>query len=260
MAKNILVERDSRGVARVTLHRPGVRNALSQDLCAELTQVATDLNGDSGIRVVTITGSGTKSFCAGADLKERKGVSASATKPYIDAIRTAVNTWANMDKVTLAIINGYALGGGMELALACDIRIAAIQAQFGLTEVRLGIIPGAGGTQRLPRIVGVGVAKQLILLGQKISAEHAYRIGLVSGVYQENELLFEADRYVEELLCGAPVAIAKAKAAIDRGMDQSLERGLITEQRAYDEALFTEDRNEGLQAFAERRAPKFTGK
>lgn len=256
----VTVERDDHGAAWVTLSRPEARNALSKATNEALTRVADELGRDPSVRVVVLTGAGDKAFCAGADLKERKGVSAADTGPYVDAISGAIDAWARMPKVTLCALNGGAFGGGMELALACDLRIAADTATLGLTEVRLGIMPGAGGTQRLPRLIGVAAAKELILLGKRIDAARALALGLVSEVVPLAGLRDRAAALAEELAGCAPLSLAMAKSAIDRGVEVGLDEGLRIERACYDVTLFTDDRNEGLRAFAEKRPPRFTGR
>lgn len=259
MSEMISVDRAAGGIVWVTLNRPEARNALSKQLNLELFELAESLGGERDVRAVVITGAGDKAFCAGADLKERKGVTAEQTPPYVDAISGAINAWADMPKATIAAVNGYAFGGGMELALACDIRVAADTAQFGLTEVRLGIMPGAGGTQRLSRAVGVAAAKELILLGRRINAARARQIGLVIDVVPASKLRAAVDALAEELAGCAPISIAKAKQAIDRGIDVPIAEGLRIERACYDVTLLTEDRNEGLRAFAEKRKPRYRG-
>jgi enoyl-CoA hydratase/carnithine racemase len=258
MSELITVERT--GVAAwVTLNRPAAMNALSRAVNVRLTALAAELGADPTLRAVVITGAGTKAFCAGADLKERKGVSAAETGPYVDAISGAINAWAEMPKVTIAAINGFAFGGGMELALACDLRVASTDASFGLTEVKLGIMPGAGGTQRLPRLIGVAAAKELILLGRRFDAARAHELGLVSAVVTPADLRTTIEAMLAELEGCAPVSIAKAKEAIDRGIDLPMAQALRLERACYEATLFTEDRNEGLRAFAQKRLPRYTG-
>jgi methylglutaconyl-CoA hydratase len=259
-ADHILVERRPDGVAWVTLNRPEALNALSRQVNLDLARLAGELGGDPGVRAVVLTGAGEKAFCAGADLRERKGVSADETGPYVDAISGAIQAWARMPKVTLAVLNGHAFGGGLELALACDMRIAEAEAQFGLTEVRLGIIPGAGGTQRLPRLIGVARAKELILLGRRIDAATARDIGLVMQVSPRGRLHEDAEAILAELAGCAPRSLEMAKQAIDRGVEVDIDEGLRVERACYDVTLFTEDRNEGLRAFAEKRPPRYTGR
>lgn len=255
----VCVERRDDGVVWVTLNRPEARNALSRAVNLRLAELAGELGRDRSVRAVLLTGAGDKAFCAGADLKERKGVSAEDTWSYVDAINGAINSWANMTKPTIAVINGYAFGGGMELALACDLRVAAAGAQMALTEVRLGIMPGAGGTQRLPRLIGVARAKELILLGRRITAEKARDYGLVTAVSSAENVRSDAEAIAGELLGCAPRSVEMAKAAIDRGIEVGIDEGLRIERACYDVTLFTEDRNEGLRAFAEKRPPRYTG-
>lgn len=257
--KNLLVERVS-GVVHVTINRPDARNALSKETNEELRAVALELHNDTETRAVVLTGAGDQAFCAGADLKERRGVTAEQTGPYVDAISGAINAWAAIPQPTIAAINGFAFGGGMELALACDLRVAANTALFGLTEVRLGIMPGAGGTQRLPRLIGIAAAKELILLGKRIDAARALSLGLVSEVVAFEQLGDAVARMLAELAQCAPRSTAMAKQAIDRGVEVGIEEGLRIERACYEVTLFTEDRNEGLRAFAEKRAPRYSGR
>jgi enoyl-CoA hydratase/carnithine racemase len=247
-------------VAHVTLNRPEARNALSRAVNEELLRLARTLGNDPAVRAIVLTGAGDQAFCAGADLKERKGVPATEAGPYIDAISGAIDAWARIPKVTVCALNGSAYGGGLELALACDLRIAVVGAEFGLTEVRLGIMPGAGGTQRLPRLLGVAAAKELILLGRRIDAVRALELGLVLTVVEPTELAATVDGILGELAGCAPRSLAMAKAAIDRGIDVGIDEGLRIERQCYDVTLGSDDRDEGLRAFAERRAPRFTGR
>jgi methylglutaconyl-CoA hydratase len=254
----VRVERAAGGVVWVTLHRPQARNALSRALNLELRQLAVELGEDREARAVVLTGAG-GAFSAGADLKERRGVAAADSGPYVDAISGAITAWAEMPRPTIAAMSGPALGGGLELALACDFRIAADDAVMGLSEVRLGIMPGAGGTQRLARLVGVARAKELVLTGRRIDARRALEIGLVARVVPAAELHAAAEELAAELAGCAPLSVAMAKQAIDQGIDLPLEQALALERRCYDVTLHSEDRNEGLRAFAEKRAPRFRG-
>ena len=256
----IVVERRDSGAVWVTLNRPEARNALSRQVNLRLAELAHELGSDRDVRVVALTGAGDRAFCAGADLKERKGVSAEDSRPYVDAISGAIHEWAQMAKPTLAVINGFAFGGGLELALACDFRIAVAGAQMALTEVRLGIMRGAGGTQRLARLIGVARAKELVLLGRRIDAERAMEYGLVMNVASAERLRDEAEAIVEELMGCAPRSVEMAKTAIDRGIEVGIDEGLRIERACYDVTLFTEDRNEGLRAFAEKRPPRYQGR
>lgn len=247
-------------VAYVTLNRPEAHNALAKATNEELKAVAASLASNSQVHAVVLRGAGEKSFCAGADLKERKGVGPQETGPYVDAIAGAINAWARLPKPTLAVVNGFAFGGGMELAIACDMRIASDNAVFGLTEVRLGIMPGAGGTQRLPRLIGVSAAKELILLGSRIDAARALALGLVMQVVPYAKLDEVIASILGELRLCAPTSTAMAKQAIDRGIEVGIDEGLRIERACYEVTLFTEDRNEGLRAFAAKRPPVYQGK
>jgi len=253
------VERREGGAVWVTLSRPEAKNALSRALNLELARVAGELGGDPDVRAVLLTGAG-DAFSAGADLKERKGVPAAESGPFIDAISGAIRAWAEMPKATIALLNGAAFGGGLELALACDFRIAADTAVMGLSEVRLGIMPGAGGTQRLARLVGVARAKELVLTGRRIDAARALSLGLVSRVVPPGELARAGQELADEIAGCAPLSVAMAKRAIDEGVDLPMADALALERRCYDVTLVSEDRNEGLRAFAEKRPPRFTGK
>jgi enoyl-CoA hydratase len=259
---DVRVDRRDGGVVWVTLDRPDARNALSLAVNLELARLAKTLGDDADVRAVVITGAGDAAFCAGADLKERKGVPAAEAGPYIDAISGAINAIAAMCKPTVAAMNGSAYGGGLELALACDFRVCVAHAEMGLTEVKLGIMPGAGGTQRLPRLIGVAAAKEMILLGRRIGAARAHELGLVSAVAASaaGGLASAVDALLGELAGCAPQSVAMAKTAIEDGMDTSIDLGLRIERRCYDVTLFSEDRDEGLRAFAEKRPPRFTGR
>jgi methylglutaconyl-CoA hydratase len=257
---DLIVDRREGGVVWVTLNRPDARNALSLAVNRELAALAAALGADDAVRAVVITGAGTAAFCAGADLKERKGVPASEAGPYIDAISGAIHAIARLRKPTIAAMNGSAYGGGLELALACDFRVCVEGAELGLTEVKLGIMPGAGGTQRLPRLIGVAAAKEMILLGRRIGSMRAKELGLVSAVVPPGALVAVVGEMLAELAGCAPLGVAMAKAAIEDGMDVSIEDGLRIERRCYDVTLVSEDRDEGLRAFAEKRPPKFLGR
>lgn len=248
------------GTAWVTLNRPDVRNALSKSVNLQLTEIATDLDQKDEVVTIVFTGAGDKAFSAGADLKERKGVTANETAPYINAIATAIESVGEIRKPTICMMNGSAYGGGLELAMACDLRILVEGAEVGLTEVRLGIMPGAGGTQRLPRIVGEARAKELIMLGRRIPAARALEIGLVHQVVARDKLRPTVDALLAELAACAPLSVRSAKSAIERGHHVSLSDGLQIERECYEVTLFSEDRDEGLAAFAESRPPKFRGR
>ena len=244
----------------ITLNRPDARNALSLDLNLRMQDVAVELERREDIRAIVITGAGDKAFCAGADLKGRRGVSAAETGPYINAIASAIGAWAESRKPMVCAMNGSAYGGGLELALACDFRILVEGAELGLTEVKLGIMPGAGGTQRLPRLIGEARAKEMILLGRRISSARALEIGLVNQVVPRAGLRAAVDELLAELATCAPLSVRCAKNAIENGHGKPMNEALDVERRYYDTTLFSEDRDEGLAAFAEGRPPRYEGR
>jgi enoyl-CoA hydratase/carnithine racemase len=210
--------------------------------------------------VVIITGSGEKAFCAGADLKERATLSPEKVKEFIFTIRNLFTSIEQLNKAVIAAVNGIALGGGTELALASDIRFASSNATMGLTETRLAIIPGAGGTQRLPRLVGKGKAKELIFTGRRIDAQEALNIGLVNQVCEQSMLLDECRKMAAAICETGPIAIEQAKYAINYGLETDIHTGLAIESNAYWVCIPTKDREEGLAAFKEKRKPVYKGK
>jgi methylglutaconyl-CoA hydratase len=256
---DVLVEKHGT-TAWVTLNRPQAMNALSLAVNMRLSELEAELEHDDEVRAVVITGAGEKAFCAGADLKERKGVPASEASRFINAIGSAINDLGAMRKPTIALMNGSAYGGGLELAMACDFRIAVEGSEMGLTEVRLGIMPGAGGTQRLPRLVGEARAKEMILLGRKIPVAKALEIGLVNQVVPRAQLRPAVEALLGELAGCAPLSVIHAKSAIERGYGLPLDQALVIEQQCYEVTLFSHDRDEGLAAFAEGRKPKYEGR
>src|SRR3954468_21180307 len=209
-------------VVWVTLNRPEVRNALSREVNEQLLEIAMVFEDRADIHAVVITGAGDKAFCAGADLKERRGVPAAETGTYLNAIAGAINNWGDVRKPTICAMNGSAYGGGLELALACDFRILVEGAELGLTEVRLGIMPGAGGTQLLPRLIGEARAKEMILLGRRISAARALEMGLVNQVVPRAGLTAAVEALLAELAGCAPLSVRCAKAAIQGGYGKSM--------------------------------------
>jgi len=241
------------------LVRPDAANALSRALVGELRRAVAALAVDRSVRAVIITGTG-NAFSAGADLKERRGFTLDETRAFVEQLGATLTELAALPCPVIAAINGAAFGGGLELALACDFRIAAEGAAMGLVETRLGIIPGAGGTQRLARLVGVARAKELIVTGRRFDAAAARGWGIVSEVVPPAQLEAAAQTLAEEIAGAAPLAVAQAKAAIDQGAPLSLADGLLVERRAYEVVLTSADRNEGLTAFAEKRPPQFQGK
>jgi enoyl-CoA hydratase/carnithine racemase len=250
------------GVAHVTLNRPAAANALSMELVGALGHMFSRVRAEpaDSVRAVILSGAGGKAFCAGADLKERRAMTLEETRSFLRLLNSVVDAIAVFPRPVIAAINGAAFGGGLELALACDLRIAADTAEMGLVETRLGIIPGAGGTQRLSRIVGLAVAKELILTGRRFSAARAKELGLVSDVAPGAGLAEAAAKLAAELAGAGPLAVTQAKKAIDGGFDLPMTEALAHERDCYELVLESADRNEGLAAFAEKRPPKFTGK
>lgn len=244
-----------------TLDGEARRNAISRAMLTELGAQVARVSGERSIRAVVLTGAGTRAFCAGADLKERATMSEQEVRAFLLELRRTFRALEKSDCVFIAAVNGAAFGGGTELALACDLRVAGPHARFALTEVRLGIIPGGGGTQRLTRLIGPGRAKRLILTAEQVDASTALSLGLVEGVsLTEGGLLEEAGRLAEAVVAGAPLAVAAAKHAIDDGVGLSLDAGLSLEFRRYEPLLDTEDRLEGLAAFAAKRPPSYRGR
>ncbi|MDZ4697237.1 MAG: enoyl-CoA hydratase-related protein [Deltaproteobacteria bacterium] len=247
-------------VATLTFNRPAARNALSRGLVEGSLSALEQLTGNPDVRCLVVTGAGDAAFCAGADLKERRGMDSAATEAFLDRLCMLCDGFAAFPKPVIAAINGAAFGGGLELALACDIRIAVSGAQMGLPEVTLGIFPGAGGTQRLARICGVGVAKGLILTGRRIDADEAMRLGVIHAVSAPQQLAAELSRWTQSIVDAAPLAVSQAKFAIDAGLSVDPAEGFRIARAAYRVVLHSADRNEGLAAFAEKRKPTYQGK
>lgn len=248
------------GIATVTLNRPERMNAVDRALLTQLRAAFQATWADDQVRAIIITGAGDKAFCAGADLKERAGMTPGEVRLFLKQIRETMSEIENTPKPVIAAVNGLALGGGTELALACDVRFVAEHAQMGLTETTLAIIPGAGGTQRLPRLVGKGRAKELIFSGRKVQAPEALQLGLAEFVVPGPSLLAEAQKWARHVVENTgPVAIAQAKFAINRGLEVDLETGLALEAKAYEVTIPTQDRQEALRAFGEKRKPVYTG-
>lgn len=247
-------------LALVTLNRPEGLNAFNYDMLVELGQITEAIRINPDIRVVIFTGAGERSFSVGADLKERKTLTDLQVKRNLYKIGEVFTAIEQLPQPTIAMINGFAFGGGTELALACDFRIAADSALMGLTETSLAIIPGAGGTQRLPRLIGETNALELILTARRLNAEEALEYGMLTKVVPANDLLEETTAFANLMLANGPVALQQAKFAIKNGMNVDLQTGLSIERKAYELTIPTEDRIEALTAFAEKRTPQFQGK
>jgi enoyl-CoA hydratase len=258
--EHVLFETDSAGVALVTINRPDKLNALSAAVIAELRDAFERIQKDSGIRASILTGAGEKAFVAGADINELAALSPAEMR---GAARRGQQTFRLLEissKPSVAAINGYALGGGLELAMACTVRFASENARMGQPEVKLGLIPGYGGSQRLARLVGRGRALELLLAGEPVTAAEAHRIGLVNAVVPQAELLSYSLGWLGKVLANAPIAVALAMEAVDVGLDVGLEEGLRLEAASFGLCAATEDCREGTRAFLEKRRPAFAGK
>jgi methylglutaconyl-CoA hydratase len=247
-------------VGVLIIDRADRRNALSRDTLYALGRLGRELVDDPDIRAIVLTGAGDKAFCAGADLKERQNMTTDEVRKQVGLYRTELAVLDHSPKPVIAAINGVALGGGLELALICDLRVASPQAEFSLPETSLGIIPGAGGTQRLPRLIGEARAKQMILLSRRFGAAEALSWGLINRISPlDTPVLEDTIAWIEPIAQGAPIAQRAALEAVDASFDVSLDRGLELERVYYDETLRSEDRVEALKAFAEKRRPVFKG-
>ncbi len=255
----LLVEKRDQTVI-LTLNRPEVMNSLNFALLNALRDEVEKLRYAADVRVLIISGAGEKSFCAGADLKERATLEPMKVKEYIFTIRNLFTTIEQLNKPVIAAVNGHAFGGGTELALASDIRIASMNATMGLTETRLAIIPGAGDAQRLPPLGGRGTAKELMFTGRRVGAEEAMRINLVNQVCEHADLIDECMKMAGEICETGPIAIEQVKYAINYGLETDISTGLAIESNAYWVTIPTEDRLEGLAAFREKRKPNYKGK
>jgi enoyl-CoA hydratase/carnithine racemase len=243
----------------LTLNRPEAMNAFNYVILEGLLEVVESIRVQSEVRVVVITGAGKKSFSAGADLKERKSLTEGEVKRNLNKMGEIFTAIDELPQPTIAAINGYAFGGGMELALCCDFRIAASSSIMGLTETSLAIIPGAGGTQRLPRLIGQAKALELILTARKISAIEALEYGILTRVVEKETLLSECLTFAKQILQNGPIALQQAKFAVKNGMNTDLQTGLKIERKAYEITIPTKDREEALTAFSEKRRPNFLG-
>jgi enoyl-CoA hydratase len=257
---HILFDVSDAGIALITINRPEKLNALSTAVIGELAEAFGRVSSDAGIRAAILTGAGEKAFVAGADINELAALPAYEWRMFGQRGQGVFRTLETCGKPSVAAVNGFALGGGLELAMACTVRFASENAKLGQPEVKLGIIPGYGGTQRLPRLVGRGRALELLLAGDPISAAEAYRIGLVNAVVPKAELLDYSRAWLTKVLANGPLALELVMEAVDTGLGCGLEEGLRFEAAAFAVSAATEDRREGMRAFLEKRRAAFTGK
>jgi enoyl-CoA hydratase len=257
--ENLLYEKKD-AIARITFNRPKVLNALNRKTVEELREALIDARDDAVVRVLILTGAGEKSFVAGADIGELAQRTPVDGKDFSLFGQSVFHLLETMGEPSICAINGFALGGGCELALCCTIRIASKTAKLGQPEVKLGILPGYGGSQRLARLCGKGVAHELCLTGEMITAEEALRIGLVNHTYEPGELLPAAEALAKKIIANAPLAVKYTSEAIERGTEMPLEEGLFLEATLFGLCCSTEDMREGTKAFLEKRSPQFRGK
>jgi enoyl-CoA hydratase len=257
--ENLLYEVND-SIARITFNRPNVLNALNRRTIEELGDCLNEARRDDSVRVLILTGAGEKAFIAGADINELAKQTPVNGKEFSLFGQEVIHRLETMGKPSIAAVNGFALGGGCELALACTIRIASRNAKLGQPEVKLGILPGYGGSQRLPRLCGKGVAHELILTGEMINADEALRIGLVNRVVELSELLATAESIAKKIIANAPLAVKYAMEAVERGMEMPQEEGLFLEATLFGLCCATEDMREGTRAFLEKRPAKFEGR
>jgi enoyl-CoA hydratase/carnithine racemase len=257
--ENILLEKKN-AIAYVTVNRPKVLNALNMATMEELGVAFQEIKNDSSIRVAILTGAGEKAFVAGADIGELAKQDAVSGKEYAHRGQAVLDLIENLGKPVIACVNGFALGGGCELALACTMRLASDNAKLGQPEVKLGILPGYGGTQRLPRLVGKGLAMQMVLSGEMITAQEAHRIGLVNEVTAAAELIPRAEAIAAKIIANAPLAVQYAMEAVNKGMEMTVAEGLYLEAALFGVCCAAEDKKEGTAAFLEKRAAQFKGK
>ena len=253
--KNVILEKEDH-LAIVTINRPKALNALNSETLNDINAVLDDLEKDNNIYAVILTGAGEKSFVAGADIAEMKDLNEEEGRKFGELGNKVFRRLETLDKPVIAAINGFALGGGCEISMACDIRIASETALFGQPEVGLGITPGFGGTQRLARIVGIGRAKEIIYSAQNINADEAYRIGLVNKVVTLEELMTTAKKLAGKIMRNAPIAVKLCKDAINRGMQVDIDTAVAIEAEDFGKCFATEDQTEGMTAFLERRKEK----
>jgi len=255
-----LIYQKSGAIATLTINRPKALNALNQATLAEIQSALQDAASDSSVRGVIVTGAGDKAFVAGADISEIASVSPLEAQAFTRHGQAVFDLVETLGKPVIAAVNGYALGGGCELAMACTLRIAADNALFGQPEVKLGVLPGFGGTQRLPRLVGKGRAMQIILTAQNIDAREAHRIGLVNEVVEPARLMARAEELLLQIIANAPLAVRLSMEAVSHGLEAGLAQGLALESASFALCASTDDKREGTTAFLERRHPRFSGR
>lgn len=253
---NVILEKEGK-IAIVTINRPKALNALNSQTLKEIDFVLDEIENDDEVLAVVLTGAGEKAFVAGADISEMKDMNTIQGRKFGYLGNKVFRKLENLYKPTVAALNGFTLGGGCELAMSCDIRLASTKAKFGQPEVGLGITPGFGGTQRLSRLVGLGMAKELIFTGKIVNAEEAYRIGLVNRVIEPENLLNDAKALANTIAAQAPIAVALSKAAINRGIQTDIDTALSYESEVFGECFATEDQKEGMTAFIEKRDKNF---
>lgn len=256
---NLLFEKEN-GIGIITVNRPKALNALNPATMIELGQLCDEIAKDSTVKVVIVTGSGEKAFVAGADISEMQLMSAIEGRNWGKLGQAVLNKLENLPQPVIAAVNGFALGGGCELAMACDIRIVSEKAKFAQPEVSLGIPPGFGGTQRLPRLIGKGRAKELLFTGDIIDAAEAYRVGLANKVVAPDELMTAAKALAQRIMSKAPLAVQLTKSAVNHGLDVDLDTGIAYEAEVFGLCFATSDQKEGMAAFVDKRKPDFAGK
>jgi len=257
--KYIIYEKNE-GVATITLNRPEALNAFSKDVVEEILHALEDIETDEAVRVVVLTGAGEKAFSAGADIKAMAGITALKARELSFMGEKLCVGLENLEKPVIAAINGYALGGGLEVAMSCDLRIASENAKMGQTEINIGLIPGWGGTQRLTRLVGMTKAKELVFTGRIIDAKTAEQIGIANMVVPSDKFRETVSQFAKDLASKAPVALKVAKALINKGSDIGLESALALEREGFGVVGSSEDLKEGVSAFTEKRKPVFKGR
>ena len=260
MTFKLIIYEKSKGVATITLNRPEAMNAISKEVVQEVIQALGDAKDDESIRVVILTGAGEKAFSAGADIKAMIGMNALKARELSLMGEKLCLAFENFEKPVIAALNGYALGGGLEVAMACDLRIASENARMGQTEVNIGLIPGWGGTQRLTRLIGATKAKELVFTGRMIDAKTAERLGILNMVIPADKFKETVMQFAKDLAAKPPVAIKVAKSLINKGADIGLNSALALEREGFSVVASTEDLQEGVKAFTEKRKPLFRGK